>query len=265
MVGGVMFLVVLLASVAPGLIAPHDPYELNIRSKLEPPSRAHLMGTDMFGRDQFSRLVYGARISLRVGLQVAGQALVAGFLIGMLAGFYGGRVDQAIGRIVDVVAAFPWILIALVIVSIYGPGLNTALFALVIAYIPIFARITRSVVLGQRSLEYISAARIGGASNVRILFRHLLPNVIGPIVVVGSSVMAYAVLAEAALSYLGLGAQPPSASWGRLLTENSSFYLTQPHLAIFPGLAISWLVLSLNFLGDGLRDLLDPRQARMLR
>jgi len=257
--------IVLIAALLPELIAPFDPNELNVRDRLTSPSSAHFMGTDMFGRDQFSRLVYGARISVQVALQVAVLAFILGFTLGLIGGFLGGWIDNLIGRMLDLVVSFPWILAALVIAAVFGSGLNTALFALVFAYVPVFARLTRSVVLSERALEYVNAAEVIGASKLRVMTRHLVPNAISPIIVVATSIMAYAVLAEAALSYLGLGAQPPSTSWGRMLTENSSFYMTQPYLALFPGLAISWLVLALNLLGEGLRDYLDPRQTKLVK
>lgn len=265
LVGASMLVVVLVAAVGSEILAPYPPYDLRVGPRLAPPDARHFIGTDVYGRDQFSRLLIGARISVQAGAVIALGALAIGLPLGLAAGYRGGWVDEIIGRLLELVLAFPWILVALLLAAVLGPSLTTAVASLVIVYTPLIARLTRSVVLSERERDYVAAARVNGASGWRISARHVAPNIVSPLIVLTTSIMAYAVLAEASLSYLGLGAQPPTASWGRMLTENSTFFASAPHLALFPGIAISWLVLALNLLGDAMRDQLDPHKVRVAR
>jgi ABC-type dipeptide/oligopeptide/nickel transport system permease subunit len=259
----VLALMALVALFAP-LLEPHDPAQLNVGAALQLPSVEFPMGTDGFGRDQLSRVIAGARISVGVALVVTGAAVAIGFPLGLIVGYAGGRLDFAVGRVLDVMFAFPSLLLALVLSAILGPGLRTVIIALIIVYVPIVARFVRSAVTAERQREYVFAARIAGASPARIVMRHIVPNTISPLLVLTTAIMAFTVLAEAALSYLGFGTQPPTSSWGKMLTENQTYVATEPYLVIFPGVAITLLVLALNLLGDSLRDHLDPRQRETL-
>jgi peptide/nickel transport system permease protein len=257
----IMALVVALALAAP-LVAPSDPYSMNRIQSLQGPSWRHPMGTDELGRDLFSRVLYGARISLSVAAAAVAIATVLGAPIGIVAGYFGGWLDGLLMRLMDVVFAFPALLLALAITAFLGPNLRNATLALGIVYAPGFARIARGPVLSAKHQEYVEASRVSGASHLRILGRHLLPNVISPLIVTATVTFSFALLAEAALSYLGLGAQPPEPSWGEMLSGGRRFMETVPSLAIFPGVAIMVTVLGSNLIGDALRDILDPRLRR---
>jgi peptide/nickel transport system permease protein len=259
----VLGLIVIVAAFGP-LLEPHDPAQLNVGSPLQAPSLEHPMGTDGFGRDQLSRVIAGARISVTVALIVAGGAVAIGFPLGVMVGYASGRLDFAVGRVLDVMFAFPGMLLALVLSVIVGAGLRTVIIALVIVYAPVVTRFVRGAVAAERQREYVAAARIAGASPWRIMARHIAPNTISPLLVLTTAIMAFAVLYEAALSYIGFGTQPPTSSWGKMLTENQTYASTEPYLVVFPGLAITVLVLALNVLGDSLRDHLDPRQRETL-
>jgi peptide/nickel transport system permease protein len=238
--------------------------EQDIPNRLEPPSWSHPFGTDDLGRDILSRVILGASVSLKVGFLSVGLALVAGTLIGLLAGFYGRWVDDVLMRIMDVLFAFPAVLLAIAILAIRGPGTTNTIIAIAIVYVPIFARVTRASVLGVREEVYVRASRSVGASDLRLLTRHVLPNAAPPIIVQTSVSLAFAVLAEAALSFLGLGTQPPNPSWGLMLAEGRGYIDLAWWLAFFPGMAIVVTVLCFNLLGDGLRDVLDPRQRTLM-
>lgn len=238
---------------------PHPPNALNFASQLVGPGSQNWLGTDHFGRDLFSRLLVGARGTLYVGFLAVGIALLAGTVVGSVAGFVGGVVDEVIMRLVDVLYAFPAILMALLLAAIYRPGTLTAMTAIGVATVPIFARIARSSVLSIKERDYVEAGRALGLSGSRILWRHVLPGAVGPLVVQASLSLAVAVLAEAALSFLGLGTPPDVPSWGNMLREAQGFLAMSPYPAFVPGLAIVWTVLGWSLLGDGLRDLLDPR------
>ena len=255
----VLVVYVALAVVGPA-IAPYDASELWVGPIAEGPSWEHPMGTDAFGRDQLSRVLEGTRLSMGVTAVVAVSATLIGMPLGLLAGFRRGSWDHLIGRVTDGVFAFPTLLLALTLAAILGTGVSTAVIALTIAYVPIITRFVRSAVIAETARPYVTAAHTLGFSKWRVLFNHVVPNIISPLLVLVTSVMALAVLAEAALSFLGVGAQPPAASWGRMLTENRAYLGTEPALVLFPGAAITGLVLSLNILGDALRDELDPRQ-----
>lgn len=220
---------------------------------------AHPMGTDQFGRDQLSRVMWGTRISMGIPIAVLAAAVAIGGPLGLLIGYAWGWIDNIVSRALDVIFAFPVLLLVLVLATLMGPGLTTATIALIIVYIPVVARLTRVAVIVEAGREYVLSARTAGATPTRIVTRHILPNITSPILVLAASIMAFSILAEAAISFLGLGAQPPASSWGKMLTDSSGYYSTAPYLAVFPGLAIVYLVLALNLLGDGLRDQLDPR------
>lgn len=254
----VLALFAVVALLAPWL-APYSPTAQNLPASLQPPGPAHLLGTDEFGRDILSRIIFGARFSLPVGIFSVAIALAGGGLLGMLGGYYGGRLDNLIMRVMDVMLALPTILLAIVIVTALGPGLTNVMVAVGISLIPHFARVAKAAVLGVRELEYVEAARASGAGALRIIFRHILPNSLAPIIVQGTLSVAGAILSAAALSFIGLGAQPPTPEWGSMLSSGRAFLRDAPHVTTFPGLAILLTVLALNLFGDGLRDALDPR------
>jgi peptide/nickel transport system permease protein len=261
----VMGLFILMAVFAP-LIAPYDPLQQDLASKFAPPSRAHLMGQDELGRDILSRVIYGARISLTAGLAAVTVATVVGTLVGLGAGYLGRWPDSLLMRVMDVLLAFPSILLAIVIVSILGPSLLNAMFAISIVFIPQIARVVRSAVISVRERDYIEAERALGAGDVRIIFSGVLPNSMAPLVVQATLTLATAILDIAYLSFLGLGARAPTPEWGAMLTDafRSGFgvFVEGQHAIIFPGIAIALAVLSVNFVGDGLRDAMDPRRRR---
>jgi peptide/nickel transport system permease protein len=259
----VLAIFVLMAIFAP-LIAPYGPLQQDLAGKFAPPSRAHLMGQDELGRDILSRVIYGARISLTAGLAAVGIATVVGTLIGLVAGYIGRWPDSVLMRLMDVVLAFPSILLAIVIVSILGPSLANAMLAIGIVFVPQMARVVRSAVISVRERDYIEAERALGAGNTQIVFSGILPNCMAPLIVQATLTLATAILDVAALSFLGLGAQAPTPEWGAMLTDafRSGFgvFIEGQHAIIFPGIAIALAVLSVNFVGDGLRDALDPRR-----
>ena len=263
-VAALVLLAIILVAVFDETFAPDGPNERDIPNRLAPPSWAHPFGTDDLGRDILSRVILGASVSLKVGFLAVALALVVGTLIGLLAGFYGRWVDDVLMRLMDMLFAFPAVLLAIAVLAIRGPGPNNAILAIGIVYIPIFARVTRASVLGVREEVYVRASRSVGASDLRLLTRHVLPNAAPPIIVQTSISLAFAVLAEAALSFLGLGTQPPNPSWGLMLAEGRGFIELAWWLAFFPGMAIFLTVLCFNLLGDGLRDVLDPRQRTLM-
>lgn len=266
-VGMIMIGIVILTAVFAPLLATQDPDENGIfqvfpADNKQAPSVEHPMGTDALGRDMLSLIIYGSRISILVGVFAVGLAILAGSTLGAVAGYVGGAVDNIIMRLMDIMLAFPTILLALVIVVIIGPGLFNAMVAVGIVSIPTYARITRATVLGERGKEYVMAAQSLGAKSSRILFRHIVPNALSPIIVAASLGVATAILDAAGLGFLGLGAQPPTPEWGLLLSRNKSHIFTSPWMVFFPGLSIMFLVLGFNLLGDGLRDALDPKLDR---
>jgi peptide/nickel transport system permease protein len=247
-----------MAIFAP-LIAPYDPYAINVKDRLQPPSLTYPFGTDDLGRDLFSRIIYGARTTIQTGVVVVFIAASLGSLIGLISGYYGGVVDLVIMRVIDIMLAFPYILLALAIVATLGPSLQNALIAIGLAYVPGWARFVRGNVLTVGKQEYVTAALATGTRARRIIGRHVLPNVLSSIIVLASLDFPAAVLSTAALSYVGLGAQPPTAEWGALLTGARSYMRTAPWLVNFPGLAIFITMLGFNLLGNALRDTLDPK------
>jgi len=269
--GGMAGLFVTLCFCAVALLAPwlspYDPLAQDLDRRLQPPSRVHLLGTDDFGRDLLSRVIYGARISLTVGFVSIGIAVAGGLVLGLLAGFYttgrwGKLIDHAIMRSSDILLAFPTVLLAIAIVSAFGPGLRNAMLAIAIVYLPRFVRIVRASILVEKEQTYIEAGQALGVSNRRLLFRHLLPNAMSPVIVQATLGLAEAIIEAAALSFLGLGATPPTPEWGAMLSEGRSYLRLAPWVTFFPGMAIFLIVVSFNLLGDGLRDALDPRLRR---
>jgi peptide/nickel transport system permease protein len=259
-VGGLVILILLaLAAFAAPALPVTDPIQIDPSHALYSPGAPFLFGSDQYGRDVFSRVVFGSRVSLVVGPIAVGIALVPGVTVGLLAGYYGRWVDGVLMRVVDVMLAFPGILLALGIVAVLGPSLTTLMVAVGISSIPTYARLTRASVLSAREQLYVDAARVVGAGDAAILVRHILPNVVAPIIVVGTLGVGAAILIAATLSFLGLGSQPPVPEWGRMLSEGRQYLREQWWIATFPGLAIMLTVLALNMLGDGLRDALDPR------
>ncbi len=257
---GVLFIgVLVLAALVSFVWLPYDPQAMNFASQLAKPSLAHPLGADHFGRDLLSRVLMGARSALYVGFTAVGIALSVGTLLGALAGYVGGFLDEVVMRLVDVAYAFPAILMALLLAAVFQPGTLTAMTAIGIATVPIFARIVRASVLAIKEREFVEAGRALGMRSPRILLRHVLPNALGPLIVQASLSLAVAVLAEAALSFLGLGTPPDVPSWGNMLRESQSFMSMSPWPALVPGLAIVWTVLGFSLLGDALRDLWDPR------
>lgn len=255
---GIVLLLAGSAVFAP-ILSPHDPLRQNVENRLESPSTEHLMGTDRLGRDVFSRVLYGARISLQISATVVGITLLIGVIIGVIAGYVGGLVDEALMRLVDLLFAFPGLLFALVIAAVLGPSLMNIMIALAAVGWTGYARIIRGEVLSVKEDEFVKAAQMMGASRSRIIVSHIVPNVISPIVVLATMKMATIVLATAGLSFLGLGAQPPTPEWGTMLSDSKDLLTSAWWAVNFPGLAIMLTVLGFNLLGDGLRDVLDPR------
>ena len=259
LIGGTVLLAIVLAALLAPLISPYDPIKTSQRTSLEAPSLAHLMGTDRFGRDVLTRVLWGGRLSLPVGFVSVVIAAVVGVALGLIAGYYGGRLDAVIMRFVDLLLAFPGILLALAIVAVLGASLLNLMIAVGIASIPDYVRITRGTVLSVKEREFILAARTVGIRDSAIILRHILPNVLAPLIVLATLGMAAAIITASALSFLGLGIKPPTPEWGNMLAEGREFLQHAWWVAFFPGLAIMLTVFAINLLGDGLRDALDPR------
>jgi peptide/nickel transport system permease protein len=261
-VGAAVIIIAVVAAIFGPMLAPFDPAAQQLALRLEGPTGLHWFGLDELGRDIFARVLSGARISLMVGLVVVSVSATVGTLLGAIAGYFGGRVDEAISRIIDVLLAFPGLLLAIALVAVLGPSLTNVVLALSLIGWVGYARLVRSQVLRAREFEFVQAARALGATTPRILLQHIIPTALPAVTVQATLGMGGAILAEAALSFLGLGVQPPTPSWGTMLSYGRSHLLDAPHLTIFPGLAIAILVLGFNFLGDGLRDALDPATSR---
>lgn len=262
-IGIVIAALFILAAIFAPFVVTHDVTVQNLSLRYDPPSAAHWFGTDGVGRDVFSRVVYGARISLEVGISVVVVSALFGTLIGAIAGFYGGIVDKFLsGYVFNVFLAFPGLLLAIALVAFLGAGQGKLIAALCVIGWVGYARVMRGQVLKVREYDYVLAARALGAGNLRILFTHILPNAIQPLIVQASLGMAGAVLSEASLSFLGLGIPPPAPSWGTMIEEARLFFSTSPHVIVFPGVAVALTVLAFNFIGDGLREYLDPKQRR---
>ncbi len=254
----IIILFTLIAFLAP-FISPYDPMEQNFIKSFKPPSAEHYLGTDEFGRDVFSRIIYGARISLQIGFVAVFISLIVGVSVGLIAGYYGGWLDMAVMRVMDLMLSFPYILLALVIMSILGPGIYNAMVAIGIVYVPQYARIVRSSVLSVKKKEYVMAAKALGANDFRIILKHIFLNSMAPIIIQTTLSIGRAIINAAGLSFLGLGAQPPTPEWGAMLSNGQDFLRNAPWIATFPGIAIALLVLGFNLVGDGLRDAFDPR------
>ena len=259
--GGSVAILLLVALLGP-LVAPHGPVNQDLERRLDGPSVQHLFGLDELGRDILSRLLWGARVSMLVGFTVVGSATLIGLVVGSIAGTLGGRVDALLMRVLDIFQAFPGILLAIALVAVLGPALSHVILALVAIGWVGTARLVRGQILQLREQEFVLAARAGGVSFSRLVLKHLIPNVLPLVVVQASLGLAGAILAEASLSFLGLGIQPPTPSWGAMINAGRSHLLDAPHLTLFPGLAIVFAVVALNFLGDALVDRLDPRRER---
>ena len=258
----VIAVVVVLAIVGP-VVWPFDPYLSSAADKLAPPgSQGHPLGADHLGRDVAARMLHGAALSLQVGLLAVGMAVTFGVLFGLPAGYFGGRTDMVVMRVIDVILAFPSILLALSIVSILGSSLTNAMIAVGISVVPLYVRVVRGSTLATRDLLFVDAARVVGVGHLEIMGRHIFPNILSPLVVVATLGVATAIIVGASLSFLGLGAQPPLPEWGAMLSEGRGFLQTAWWMSVFPGLAIMGTVLAINLIGDGLRDMLDPRLNR---
>lgn len=258
-IGAIFLIVLILAAIFAPLITPYDPNAQDYEF-LAPPSREHYFGTDDLNRDLFSRIIYGARVSLFVGFSTVLISMIIGVAMGLWAGYYGGWVDTVIMRYIDLQWAFPNFIIAVYLVAVFGTGLLNVIIAITLAFLDDFARVVRGMVLSLRSQEFVEASRSIGAHNNRIILRHILPNAAAPIIVQATVSVSYAILAEAGLSFLGLGVEPSTPTWGLILSDARSFFSRAWWLAVFPGLAITLTVLSINFLGDALRDILDVRE-----
>lgn len=253
----ILFLVV-VAILAP-LIAPHDPYKQDLSQILQQPSRKYLLGTDLYGRDLLSRIIYGTRTALEIGIIAVSLAAASGILLGLVAGYLSGWVDIVIMRCIDALMSMPPLVLALAIASVLGGGLENCILAVSVAMTPLFFRTTRGQVLSAKESDYVKAATVIGGSKGRIIFRHILPNIFPPIIVLATLQIGFAILIEAALSFLGVGIQPPGAAWGGMLRESYEYLFLHPRLSFVPGFCITVVVLSFNLVGDGIRDALDPK------
>ena len=259
MVGGFLILFLIIVAIIGPYFTPYQPDTQDMLNKLQPPSGDNWLGTDNFGRDIFSRIIHGTNLTLIVGFFSVLLGGAVGVLIGIFAGYYGGRTDSILMRLMDILLAFPSILLALAIVTVLGGSLQNVIIAVAISSVPVFARIVRGSTLSVKKLEYIDAMRALGASDARIIFKHIFPNITSPIIVQATLNIATAILSASGLSFLGLGAQPPTPEWGAMLSDGRNYLYNAPHVALFPGLAIVLVVLAFNMLGDGLRDAFDPK------
>ncbi len=257
--GVLVFILIFLAALFAPWIAPASPTKTDFSSYLQPPSPRHPMGTDELGRDTLSRVIFGARASLEAGMISVGLGIAAGLPLGIAAGFYRGRLDDVLMRLTDAMLSFPQLILALAVAAVLGPGLAKAMIAIAVVLAPVFMRLMRAQVLTEREREYVDAARALGAADRRIIWRHLLPNSLAPIVVQGSLNVAGAIITEATLSFLGLGTQPPTPSWGSMLNAAQQYLTQAPWLSFWPGVAIALTVFAVNVAGDGLREIWDPR------
>ncbi|HEX2887381.1 ABC transporter permease [Vineibacter terrae] len=260
-IGAVIFILFVFAALFADVVAPMDPLSTNSRASLAAPSATYVLGADFMGRDVFSRLVYGARISLAVGLGATALGCLFGILVGLLSGYLGGWIDLVVQRVIDIMQSLPLLVMALVMAASLGPSLRNTIIAIAIPLVPNVARVIRSNTLSLREMPFVEAARAVGMGELRIALRHVLPNTLAPIIVLATAQLGSTILTEASLSFLGLGVPEPHPSWGRMLSESAAEYVrTAPWLVIFPGVAISLIVFGTNLLGDAVRDILDPRQ-----
>ena len=257
--GLVIVLIYIIVAIFAPLLAPYDPVKQDLANMLQTPGPKHLLGTDEMGRDILSRIIYGARISMKVGFYAVGVAFVIGIPLGIFAGYFGGKVGLLIMRAMDVLLAFPGILLSIVFVSVLGPNLDNAILSVGIYTVPNFARMARGETLALRNSEFIEAARAMGSGDIRIVFSHILINIVSPMIVMGTLSFGTAIITTSGMGFLGIGAQPPTPEWGAMLSSGRQYLLVAPHVTTYTGLAILFLVLGLNLLGDGLRDVLDPK------
>lgn len=262
MVGLVIIIILVITAIFADYIAPYGYAEQNLANQYQTPNAEHWFGTDELGRDIFSRVVYGSRVSLRVGFISVSISMMIGVAIGAITGYYGGKIDNILMRFIDIVQALPDILLAIAIMAALGPGLTNLMVAVGIAAIPGYARLVRSSVLSLRDQEFVEAARANGSSDARIILKHIIPNCMAPIIVQATLGVAYAIINAAGLSFIGLGLEPPTPEWGAMLSGGRAYIRDYPHMTLFPGLAIVLTILALNLLGDGLRDALDPKLKR---
>ena len=263
LLGSLVIILLVLAAIFAPYVTPSDPLEMDLINPYQPPgSEGHIFGTDNFGRDIFTRLVYGSRISLLIGIVVVSIASVIGTVLGIIAGYYGGAVDSAIMRLVEIFYAFPFLILAIAVIALFGPSIFNVMWVLGLVSWPLYARVVRSQVLTLRDAEYVEAARAAGMGNWRIMFKHILPNSLTPVIVMATFGIPEAILASAALGFLGLGVQPPTPEWGVMISEGKDLIRRAPYLITWPGVAIMTVVMSFNFVGDGLRDALDPKQTK---
>ncbi|HEX7786335.1 MAG TPA: ABC transporter permease [Methylomirabilota bacterium] len=260
--GLAVFLAIVAMAVLAPVLAPYDPIAQGVGQPLEGPSAAHWAGTDSFGRDIWSRIIYGSRVALIVGIVAVLLAMVIGVTLGLVSGYYGGWIDVVIMRIMDGLFAFPIIILAIAMMAVMGFGVRNVIIAVAVGFIAPFARVTRGDVLAVKEEPYIEAARLAGVGSLAIIFQHVLPNVMAPIIVQGALRVSGAIITEAGLSFLGLGPPPPTPAWGRMIAEGQTFIVMAPHISTFPGVALMLAIVALNLLGDGLRDTLDPRMRR---
>ena len=257
--GAIFLIMVFLCSIFAPYLAPYDPYMQNLSERRKGPSQKHLLGMDEFGRDILSRLIFGTRNTLIIGFLSVAIGLFIGTILGLFSGYYGGFADNIVMRVMDLMLAFPYFLLAILIVATLGPGLINSIIAIGIASVPTYSRVVRASVLSIRQNLFIQAEIALGASDIRIILSHVLPNVFAPIIVIGTLGIANSILGGAALGFLGLGTQPPNAEWGVMLSGGRAYLIDAPHISLFPGMALALLVLSFNLFGDTLRDILDPK------
>jgi peptide/nickel transport system permease protein/oligopeptide transport system permease protein len=257
--GIIVLLIFILVAIFAPLLAPYDPYKQDLANTLSQPSKEHLLGTDVLGRDSLSRIIYGARISLMIGLIVVGAASVLGMILGLLAGYFGGWAYNIIMRFIDALMAFPMVLLALVVAALLGGGMKNVIIALSVALTPIYSRLMCAQVLSVKENDYVMAERSLGASNMRMMIQHIVPNCFPPIIVLITMMLGAVILAEAGLSFLGIGINPPTPAWGSMVNDGRDYLLSHPILSFAPGFAIMLLVFAFNMVGDGLRDAIDPK------
>lgn len=257
--GGVIFVVLTFLAIAAPVLGLQDPYEISVSSRLESPSSEHLFGTDQYGRDLLSRVIYGTRSSLMVAVFAIGTAIILGMILGLIAGYFGGIYDHVVMRFTDILMAFPSILLGIGLIAALGASLFNIIIVIAVVRLPTLIRVVRADTLVVKNYEFVEASRAIGAVNRRIILKHVFPNTLPSMIVMGAVSLAQAVILEAAFGFLGLGVQPPTPSWGNLLAEGQEFMRVAPHTSIFPGIFVALLALSFNLIGDGLRDYLDPR------
>lgn len=261
-IGIVVLAVIILAAIFAPVLTKYDYYTQNLDEKFLTPSEAHIMGTDKFGRDIFTRILYGARVSLKIGFISMAIATVAGIVIGLICGFYGGALDNILMRIMDIMLSIPGLVLAIAIAASLGGGMKSLIIAVSVSSIPGYARIVRGQVMSVKGKEFVEASRVLGASNTSLMFKEILPNCLAPVIVQMTLGVGYAILSAASLSFIGMGIEPPMPEWGQMLSEGREFIRDYPHITMFPGISIALTILALNIVGDGLRDALDPKLGR---